>query len=159
MALKSLVLVGLVIAAISVQMAEAQFGLNPNNAINFNLLGVQVSLYCTPDGNMGIFGLATPPFKGASVTLQCGNNEIIAKATTNSYGISYMVTNPALVLPFFPPQSNCKVVVNTTLSSCNSTLPSFGALESALGFVGTFLLGNMKVANFAPTGFHYNPSL
>ncbi|KAI3459263.1 hypothetical protein Pfo_015926 [Paulownia fortunei] len=158
MALKSLVLVGLVVAAIAGQMVEAQFGGNPNE-INFNLLGVQVTLYCTPDGNMGIFGVATPPFKGANVQLQCGNNEIIANATTNSFGISYLVTNPVPVLPFFPPQSNCKLVVNTRLSNCNATLPSIGVLESALGFVGTYLLGNMKVANFAPTGFHYNPSL
>lgn len=63
MALKSLALVGLVVAAIAVGMSEAQSGGNPNG-ISFNLFGIQVTLYCTPDGNMGILGLATPPFKG-----------------------------------------------------------------------------------------------
>ncbi|KAL3634580.1 hypothetical protein CASFOL_021634 [Castilleja foliolosa] len=151
----TLVLVGLLFAAIALYMSEAQTMGSPNNGFSFNLLGVQVTLYCTPDGNMGIFGLATPPFKGANVMLQCGNNQIITTSTTNSYGITYMVTNPLPIIPFFPPQSNCKLVVNTTLSSCNPTLPSTGFLQSPLGFLGTSTIENKKVANFAPSGFHY----
>ncbi|KAL0367729.1 UNVERIFIED_CONTAM: hypothetical protein Sradi_3663000 [Sesamum radiatum] len=179
MASKTL-LVGLVVCAIAVHhTGEAQFGFpnpkgihfdfpNPKGihfnfpnpkSIHFDLFGVHVTLYCTQDGNMGIFGLATPPFKGANVVLQCGNKVIIANTTTNSYGITYLVTPIAPVLPFFPPQKNCKLIVDTKLSNCKSTLPSKGGLESPLGFVGTSFSGNKKVANFAPTGFRYNPSL
>ncbi|KAL0367725.1 UNVERIFIED_CONTAM: hypothetical protein Sradi_3662600 [Sesamum radiatum] len=150
MASKTLLLIGLVVCAVAVHhTGEAQV----------DLVGVHVTLYCTRDGNMGILGLATPRFKGADVVLQCGNHVIIAKATTNSYGISYIVTPSAPILPFFPPQNNCKLIVNTELSNCNATLPSIGGLESPLGFAGTSLSGNVKVANFAPIGFHYNSSL
>ncbi|KAL0368226.1 UNVERIFIED_CONTAM: hypothetical protein Scaly_1041500 [Sesamum calycinum] len=160
MASKNLLLIGLVVhAAIAVHMGEAQLGRNPKS-INFDLFGVQVTLYCTPDGNMGIFGLATPPFKGADLVLQCGNKVIIATTTTNSYGIGYLIIPRAPILPFFPPQNRCKLIVNTKLSNCNATLPSIGGLESPLGSVdGNCLFGNMKVANFAATGFSYNPSL
>ncbi|KAL0367726.1 UNVERIFIED_CONTAM: hypothetical protein Sradi_3662900 [Sesamum radiatum] len=150
MASKTLLLIGLVVCAIAVHhTGEAQF----------DLVGVHVTLYCTRDGNMGIFGLATPRFQGAEVVLQCGNKVIIANTTTNSYGITYIVTPTAPILPFFPPQKNCKLIVNTKLSKCNANLPSIGGLVSPLGFVGTSLFRNKKVANFAPTGFRYNPSL
>ncbi|KAL0434046.1 UNVERIFIED_CONTAM: hypothetical protein Slati_2738900 [Sesamum latifolium] len=96
---------------------------------------------------------------GANVVLQCGNKVTIANSTTNSYGITYLVTPMAPILPFFPPQKNCKLIVNTKLSKCNAKLSSTGGLESPLWFVGTSLFQDKKVANFAPTGFRYNPSL
>ncbi|KAG8372938.1 hypothetical protein BUALT_Bualt12G0119100 [Buddleja alternifolia] len=156
MALKFIVLV--IVAAITLQMAEAQSGVNAKG-ITFDLFGVPVTLYCTPDGNMGNFGPAAPPFRGAEVQLQCGNSEIIANSTTNSFGITYLVTEAAPVFSFFPPQFNCKIVVDTKLSSCNATLPFIGFLESPLEFVGTYLQKNLKIANFSPTGFSYNPGL
>lgn len=62
MALKHLLLVGLVVAAMSVTMAAAEYVGSPNGGASFDLLGVRVILYCTPDGNMD--GQDTPPFRG-----------------------------------------------------------------------------------------------
>lgn len=157
MALKHLLLVGLVVAAVSVAMAAAAFVGSPSGGVSFDLLGIRVILYCSRDGNMD--GPGTPPFGGADVMFQCGDNNIIVRAKTNDFGYSYSFANPQSVSPFFPLQSNCSIVVNTTLSTCNSTLPSTGCLRSGIGFVGVSVVGDSVVANFAPTGFHYNSSI
>ncbi|KAH6768595.1 hypothetical protein C2S51_013931 [Perilla frutescens var. frutescens] len=132
-------------------------GRSPNGGVSFDLLGIRLNLYCTLDGNMA--SRDTPPFRGADVIFECGDNEVIFKARTNDYGFSYSFAMPKSVMPFFPLQSNCNIVVNTTLSSCNSTLPSVGGLQSGIKFVGTSLVGNLIVANFVPKGFLYNSSI
>lgn len=98
-------------------------------------------------------------YAGADVMLECGGNGIIFKGKTNDYGFSYSFANPITLLPSLPLQSNCNIVVNTSLSNCNSTLPSAGGLQSGVKFVGTSLVRNLVVANFAPTGFRYNASI
>lgn len=63
MALKHLLLVGLVAAAVSVAMAAAAYVGSPSSGgVSFDLLGIRVILYCSRDGNMD--GPGTPPFGG-----------------------------------------------------------------------------------------------
>ncbi|KAK6161175.1 hypothetical protein DH2020_004556 [Rehmannia glutinosa] len=132
-------------------MVEAQVtGASPQLP-KFSLVNVHVTLYCTPDGNIGLFGKPTPPFPDALVMLQCGDGQLIANATTNGFGISYLHSDPMPVFPFFQPQNECKLIVNTTLSTCNDTLPSTGGLESTLTLIGTALLGDFIISSFKPT--------
>ncbi|KAL0388802.1 UNVERIFIED_CONTAM: hypothetical protein Sradi_2762000 [Sesamum radiatum] len=155
MALKSLVLVSLLVAAVAAPMAQALIAASTQGH-TFGVVHVDVTLYCTPDGNTGPFGEATPPFPNAMVLLQCGDGSIVATATTNGFGIAYLHSDPIPLFPFFPlPESDCKLIVNTTLSTCDSSLPSTGCLQSDLMFIETFALGGFIVSSFKPTGFTF----
>ncbi|XP_011090990.2 phylloplanin-like [Sesamum indicum] len=159
MALKSLVLVSLLVAAVAAPMAQAQIA-ESTQGPTLGLVHVDVTLYCTPDGNIGPLGEATPPFPNAMVLLQCGDGTIVATATTNSFGIAYLHSDPMPLFPFFSQlESDCKLIVNTTLSTCDSSLPSTGCLQSALTFIETVALGTFSVTSFKPTGFTFNPIL
>ncbi|KAL0414752.1 UNVERIFIED_CONTAM: hypothetical protein Sradi_1676900 [Sesamum radiatum] len=159
MALKSLVLVSLLVAAVAAPMAQAQITASTHGP-TFGVVHADISLYCTPDGNIGPLGEATPPFPNAMVQLQCGDGTIVATATTNSFGIAYLHSGPIPLFPFFPQlESDCKLIVNTTLSTCNSSLPSTGCLQSALAFIETFAFGSFIVSCFKATGFTFFPLL
>ncbi|KAL3648670.1 hypothetical protein CASFOL_005073 [Castilleja foliolosa] len=154
MELKALFVIGLVLA---IPIAEAQIGANTQIPPKFNLLDIHVKLYCSPNGNIGLFGQPTPPFPEAMVLLDCGDGHLVANATTNSFGIAYLHSEPMPIYPFMQPEKDCKLIVNTTLSTCNSTLPSTGGLESALSLIGTALVGEFIVSSFKPVGFHLFP--
>ncbi|KAL3812906.1 hypothetical protein ACJIZ3_014174 [Penstemon smallii] len=154
MALKSLVLLTLLVvaAAIAVPMAQAQLGglLGPL----LGLVRIQGVLYCTPNGDIGVNGTSTPVFSNALVELQCGGN-VVSTATTNLSGIFSILLDP---ISFVTSTlvSGCELVVNTPLATCNASLPSIGSLESTLQQVGISVLGLLNVANLIPTGFLYN---
>ncbi|GFQ05913.1 phylloplanin, partial [Phtheirospermum japonicum] len=93
----------------------------------------------------------------ATVLLQCKDGQLVANATTNGFGIAYLHSDPMPTFPFIQPENDCKIIVNTTLSNCNSTLPSTGVLESALSLIGTTLVGEFIISSFKPTGFHLFP--
>ncbi|KAA8548927.1 hypothetical protein F0562_000611 [Nyssa sinensis] len=155
MALKSLLLVLLLVAAMATPIAEAQLGLISGL---LGLIRVQGTLFCTVNGNMGVNGTATPVFPNALVQLQCGAGNVVSSATTNGSGIFSIVLDP-LQYVLSSLLSNCSLVVNTPLSSCNASLPSVGGLLSSLQFIGNTLLGLLNVANIIPAGFQFLPHL
>ncbi|KAJ0980643.1 hypothetical protein J5N97_008898 [Dioscorea zingiberensis] len=93
-----------------------------------------------------------PVFPNAVVQLQCGGT-VISSTTTNSDGVFTMFLNPITTL-LSSLLSNCKLVVNTPLSTCNSSLPIAGVLQSTLQLLtGTIsgLLGG--ITDIIPSGF------
>ncbi|KAH7513381.1 phylloplanin [Ziziphus jujuba] len=155
MALKLLFLVCLMVAVMAAPMAEAQLGIISSL---LGLIRIQGTLYCTPNGNMGVNGTSTPVFSNALVQLQCGSGNVVSSATTNSSGIFSIVLDP-LHFVLSSLLSDCKLVVSTPLSTCNASLPSAGGLLSSLQFIGNTVLGLLNISNIIPSGFQFLPSL
>ncbi|KAK2645689.1 hypothetical protein Ddye_020884 [Dipteronia dyeriana] len=147
--LKSLLFVSLFIALMVTPIAEAQLGLVSGL---LGLIRIQGTLFCTSNGNIGVNGTSTPVFPNALVQLQCGAGNVVSSATTNGSGVFSIVLDPLQVI-LSSLLANCNLVVNTPLSSCNSTLPSVGVLQSSLQFIGNTLLGLLNVVNIGPSGF------
>ncbi|KAG8369927.1 hypothetical protein BUALT_Bualt14G0064200 [Buddleja alternifolia] len=159
MALKSLVLFTLLVVAIAMPMAQAQLGglLGPL----LGLLRIQGILYCTPNGNVGVNGTATPIncnfCADALVQLQCGGT-VVSTATTNGSGLFSILLDP-LNFVLSTLLSGCRLAVSTPLASCNANLPSIGGLVSNLQFIGSTLLGLLNVGNLIPSGFQFNANM
>ncbi|KAJ4722154.1 Phylloplanin like [Melia azedarach] len=149
---KVLLLVSILVAAMAALIAEAQIGLISDL---LNLIQIQGTVFCTPNGNIGVNGTATPGFPNAGVQLRCNGN-VVSGATTNESGGFSMVLDPLQVV-LSSLLSNCSLVVNTPLAKCNGKLPSMGSLISTLQFAGNTLLGILNVANIIPAGFHFMP--
>ncbi|XP_022973793.1 phylloplanin-like [Cucurbita maxima] len=156
MGLKSVLFVLVMAAAMGapLMVAEAQLG---SIGSLLSLTRIQGTVFCTADGNIGANGTATPIFPNAAVQLQCGNGNVVSTATTNSAGMFLILLNPLQFL-LSSLTSNCSVLVNTPLSSCNATLPSVGNLVSGLNFAGTILQGLLSITNIIPRGFTFQPS-
>ncbi|KAG6431177.1 hypothetical protein SASPL_109254 [Salvia splendens] len=158
MALKSLLVLGLLIGCIALPLAQAQLGgLGGLLGPIFGLLRIQGILFCTPNGNVGVSATATPVFPNALVQLQCGGN-VVSTATTDSSGVFSILMDPVNFL-LSTLLSGCRLAVNTPLASCNASLPSVGGLASNLQFVGNTVAGLLNVANLVPTGFQFNANL
>ncbi|XP_028092402.1 phylloplanin-like [Camellia sinensis] len=156
MALKSLLLVFLLIAALTaVPMAEAQLGLISGL---LGLIRIQGTVFCTANGNMGVNGTSAPVFPNAKVQLQCGAGNTVSSATTNNSGIFSMVLDP-LQFVLSSLLSNCNLLVSIPLSNCNLNLPSVGGLLLPLQFIGNTLQGLLNISNIIPSGFQFLPNL
>ncbi|WCJ23477.1 hypothetical protein M5689_005500 [Euphorbia peplus] len=149
MALKSFLLVALIVAAMAAPIAKAQLGLGSL----LGLIHIQGILFCTPNGNIGINGTSTPIFPNAQVQLQCGGN-VISSTTTNGSGIFSIVLDP-LNFVLSSLLSGCGLKVNTPLASCNVNLPATGGLLSPLQLIGNSIVGLLNVVNLKPEGFQY----
>ncbi|CBI22995.3 hypothetical protein VitviT2T_006016 [Vitis vinifera] len=156
MALKSLLFFSLLVAVAAAPVAEAQLG-NIIGSI-LDLIRIQGNLFCTANGNMGVNGTATPVFPNAPVQLQCGAGNVISSATTNSAGLFSILLDPLQFL-LSSLLTNCNLVVNTPLSTCNSGLPSSGALLSPLRLIGNTLQGPLHITNIIPANFVFLPHL
>ncbi|KAL7104917.1 hypothetical protein ACP275_07G012400 [Erythranthe tilingii] len=123
----------------------------------FGLLRIQGIVYCTPNGNIGVNGTATPAFPNALVQLRCGGS-VISTATTNGSGVFSILLDP-LNFILSTVLSGCGLAVNTPLASCNASLPSVGGLVSNLQFIGNTVAGLLNVGNLIPSGFLFNASV
>lgn len=97
-------------------------------------------------------------FADAPVQLQCGAGNVISSATTNSAGLFSILLDPLQFL-LSSLLTNCNLVVNTPLSTCNSGLPSSGALLSPLRLIGNTLQGPLHITNIIPANFVFLPHL
>ncbi|XP_024046715.1 LOW QUALITY PROTEIN: phylloplanin [Citrus clementina] len=130
------------LATVTAPIAEAQFGLIGGI---LGLIRIQGTVFCTANGNMGVNGTATPAFPNALVQLQW-NGKVVSSATTNASEIFSIVLDP-LQLVLSSLLTNCSLVVNTPLASCNAKPPAAGGLVSSLQFN----------ANTIPAGFQFIP--
>ncbi|KAG4180435.1 hypothetical protein ERO13_A10G165200v2 [Gossypium hirsutum] len=153
MALKTLMLVCLLLAAMALipLIAEAQLGGLISGLLG--LIRIQGTVFCTVDGNMGVNGTATPAFPNALVQLQCGGN-VVSSSTTNGSGMFSILLDP---LQFLVPSliNNCNLAVKTPLSNCNTSLASIGGLSSTLQVIGSTVAGLLNITNIIPTGFGF----
>ncbi|RWR94182.1 Pollen Ole e 1 allergen/extensin [Cinnamomum micranthum f. kanehirae] len=153
MALKSLLFFSLLLVVMVAAPAVAQLGLG-------NLLGlinIQGTLFCTGNGNANSSSVSTPVFPNAVVQLQCGNTgTVVSSTTTNSAGVFKILLDPLTML-LSSLLSDCKLVVNTPLTNCNSVLP-IGILQSPLQFLGRTLLGVLGIVNIGAAGFSLVPA-
>ncbi|PON88346.1 Immunoglobulin-like fold containing protein [Trema orientale] len=155
MALKiSLVFVIFILAASMAALAEAQLG-GLGNLLG--LINLQGTVFCTLNGRIGVNGTSTPVFSNALVQLQCNGN-VVSSATTNNSGVFSILLNPLQFL-LSSLLSDCKVVVNTPLSSCNASLPSTGALVSLIQILGNTVSGLLNIINLGLTGFNFIPNV
>ncbi|KAL4642974.1 hypothetical protein ACB092_02G058800 [Castanea dentata] len=98
-------------------------------------------------------------FEDAQVQLQCGAGNVVAITTTNATGVfSFSLDAIRLSLSATLGFSVCDLVVISLLSTCNSTLPAVGVLESDIQFVGTNVVGARIFFIFRPAGFRYSSS-
>ncbi|KAM7485069.1 hypothetical protein LguiA_001078 [Lonicera macranthoides] len=118
------------------------------------LIRIQGTVYCTANGNVGVNGTSTPVFPNALVQLRCGNGNVVSSVTTNNSGLFSILLDP-LQFVLSSVLSNCNIVVNTPLSSCNSSLPSIGGLLSPLQLIGNTLVGLLSIVNLIPSGFQF----
>ncbi|MFS7926725.1 putative phylloplanin [Helianthus anomalus] len=146
MAMKSTLLVTLLVVVLVASQAEAQLG---------GLLGlfnIGGTIFCSANGNtITNATTATPPFANALVQVSCGGN-VISSALTNGAGVFSIVLNPLQFL-LTNLLSNCNVVVASPLSSCNTNLPSTGILQAPLQLVGTVVRGLLSIVNIIPGTF------
>ncbi|TQE06600.1 hypothetical protein C1H46_007842 [Malus baccata] len=156
MAFKATLFVFLSVAAVAivlVPMAEAQLGLISGL---LGLIRIQGTLFCTPNGNVGTGGAtATPVFSNATVQLLCGTaGNVISTVTTNGSGIFSILLDPLQFL-LNSLLSDCKLLVRTPLSACNSSLSGLtGLLSSPLQFIGNTIAGLLSIVNIIPVGFN-----
>ncbi|KAF4355661.1 hypothetical protein F8388_013078 [Cannabis sativa] len=150
----SVVFVMCVLILSASMVAEAQL-LNGIVGPLLGLIRVQGTIFCTANGRVN--GTSTPVFSNAVVQLQCNGN-VVSSTTTNNGGLFSIVLDPVQFL-LSSLQSECKLVVNTPLSSCNATLPSVGALISSLQSIGSIVSGLLSINTFVPTGFNFIQTL
>ncbi|KAG7582212.1 hypothetical protein ISN44_As08g018240 [Arabidopsis suecica] len=138
----SLVLLCLIVVS---PMANAQIG-------GINVPIINGILFCTING-APLNGTSAPAFANAVVQLQCGSqNTVVAETITSITGLFTFSTNGIQIsLPTL--LNDCRIVVPTPRSSCNSTLPSTGQLISQLNLVGSLISGLLNIVANLPTGF------
>ncbi|XP_050374342.1 phylloplanin-like [Argentina anserina] len=143
----------LVVAALAaVPIAEAQL-LGLINGL-LGLIRIQGTLFCTANGRVSSAGASlTPVFPNATVQLQCGSGNVISTATTNASGLFSILLDP-LQFVLSSLLSNCKLVVNTPLSTCNSSFSGTQILESTLQVIGNTLVGILNIILLIPAGFN-----
>ncbi|KAI3905500.1 hypothetical protein MKW92_019520 [Papaver armeniacum] len=144
----------LVVAMTAAPLAEAQLGGLGSGIIGLilGLIRIQGTVFCSINGSAGANGTATPVFPNALVQLKCGSSgNVVSSTTTNSAGGFTMLLDPITTL-LSNLLSNCTVVVNTPLSTCNAELPT-NNLVSTLKLFGTTASGVLNIFNLIPTGF------
>ncbi|RVW99063.1 Phylloplanin [Vitis vinifera] len=157
MALKSLLFFSLLVAVAAAPVAEAQLG-NIIGSI-LDLIRIQGICFAQPTATWVL--MAPQPQLSpvnAPVQLQCGAGNVISSATTNSAGLFSILLDPLQFL-LSSLLTNCNLVVNTPLSTCNSGLPSSGALLSPLRLIGNTLQGPLHITNIIPANFVFLPHL
>ncbi|XP_065615920.1 phylloplanin [Quercus suber] len=137
MALKLVLFVSVMVAALALPIAKAQLSINPS-------IGLGVVLQVQPS------------FVPCSLGANCGVGNVVASNTTNGSGIfSLSVDFARVVISATVRLSNCNLVVVTHLSTCNATLPAVGVLQSTIQFVRTDVLIGRVVFIYRPVGFRY----
>ncbi|XP_030949528.1 phylloplanin-like [Quercus lobata] len=146
MALKLVLFVTVMVAALALPIAKG------TNVV----VEVQPSFVpCSLGANV----TATPHFPNAQVQLRCGARNVVASTTTNASGVfSFSLDSTQLFLSPTVLLNLCNLVVTTPLSTCNSTLPPVGVLESRIQFIRSSVLGLRIVLTFGPVGFRYSSS-
>ncbi|KAK1380278.1 phylloplanin-like [Heracleum sosnowskyi] len=147
------VIVLLLVTLVAPPAVEAQDGIL-SNILRRGLLNIGGTIYCTLNGAIGVNGTATPVFSNALVQLQCGSGNIVAAATTNANGVFSILLNP-LQFVLSTLLQNCKLVVPTPLSTCNSALPDVGGLVSLLRSIGRIVVGLLRIDRLIPAGFGF----
>ncbi|XP_062150316.1 phylloplanin-like [Alnus glutinosa] len=152
MALKLALFVFLMISAVAAPLAGAQSGLISGL---LGLIRINGTVFCSIDANIGANGAVFP---NALVQLQCGGGNAVSSTTTNGAGVFSMLLDPLQFL-LSSLLTDCNLVVNTPLSTCNAKLPALGVLRSPLQLIGNTILGGLlRVANVVPTGFLFAPT-
>ncbi|KAK7837423.1 phylloplanin [Quercus suber] len=161
MALKLVLFVSVMVAALALPIAKAQLSINPSIGLGV-VLQVQPSFVpCSLGANVTAkyFNLTIVLLcllLDAQVQLQCGVGNVVASNTTNGSGIfSLSVDFARVVISATVRLSNCNLVVVTHLSTCNATLPAVGVLQSTIQFVRTDVLIGRVVFIYRPVGFRY----
>ncbi|KAK8595290.1 hypothetical protein V6N13_123170 [Hibiscus sabdariffa] len=146
MAMKTLMFVCVLVAAMALvaPMAEAQLGGLIGNLLG--LIRITGTLFCTVDGNMGVNGTATPVFPNALVQLHCGGS-VVSSSTTNGSGIFSILLDPLQVL-LSALLNNCNLAVKTPLSNCNASLPSVGGIQKIPSEGASLEKMGVRISNF-----------
>ncbi|KAK9068061.1 hypothetical protein SSX86_012172 [Deinandra increscens subsp. villosa] len=148
MAIKSMLLVALLVVVLAASQAEAQL----LSGLLGSLLNIGGTVFCSANGNAITNATTpTPPFANALVQLSCGGN-VMSTTLTNGAGVFNIVLNPLQFL-LSNLLSGCNIVVASPLSSCNSSLSSTGILQAPLQILGTVVRGLFNVVNLAPAAF------
>ncbi|GKB31480.1 pollen Ole e 1 allergen and extensin family protein [Tanacetum coccineum] len=144
MAMKSIVLVSLLVVVFASSQAEAQLLSRLGSLININ-----GTIFCSLNGNIiPNAATPTPAFANALVQVTCGGN-VVASGLTNAAGIFNILLNPLQFL-LTSVLSSCQLVVATPLATCNASLPAGAILQAPLQFVGNTVLGLQTVVNLIP---------
>ncbi|KAL4642978.1 hypothetical protein ACB092_02G059200 [Castanea dentata] len=154
MALNLVLFVSVMVAALALPIAKATLPIGADVVFQ-----VQPSFVpCSINGSLGA-NVTIRAFPNAQVQLQCGAGNVVATTTTNAAGVfSFSLDAIRLSLSATLGLSACDLVVITPLSTCNSTLPAVGVLESDIQFVATNVVGARIIFNFRPVGFRYSSS-
>ncbi|KAF9619968.1 hypothetical protein IFM89_010584 [Coptis chinensis] len=153
MALKCLFFVSLLVVGLATPLAKAQLGAGLIGSL-LGLIRIQGTVFCTTNGNISDNGSATPVFPNALVQLQCGTGNVVAASgRTNSLGIFSILLDPLHFL-LSPLLNNCKLVVNTPLSTCNSAMGVDGILSSPLQLIENTVSGLLTIINIIPLRFN-----
>ncbi|KAF9593703.1 hypothetical protein IFM89_024641 [Coptis chinensis] len=135
------------VVGLATPLAKAQLGVSLPG-----LIRIQGTLFCTINGN-SVNGTATPVFPNAAVLLQCGSgNTVVASSITNTSTGQFtilLVTSEFLVSSVL---NNCRLLVNTTLATCNVSLGT-GLLSSPLQYIGNTVQGLLTITDLVPLVF------
>ncbi|KAD4178253.1 hypothetical protein R6Q59_021831 [Mikania micrantha] len=140
MAMKYISLIIVLVVVLVTPQAEAQ--LFPPIGLT-TVLNVSGVVGCSLNGSIN----SAPPFQNALVNLVCGGS-VIASNTTNQSGAFTIFLNPIQTIIALL-SGSCKVVVATSLATCNSTLPSTGTLQAPVQILGNTIVGTLNIL----TGF------
>nr|XP_023901319.1 phylloplanin-like [Quercus suber]XP_023921256.1 phylloplanin-like [Quercus suber] len=152
MALKLVLFVSVMVAALALPIAKAQLSINPSTGLGVVVQVLPSFVPCSLGANV----TANPGFPNAQVQLQCGAGNVVARNTTNGSGIfSLSVDFARVVISATIRLSDCNLVVVTPLSTCNARLPAVGVLQSAIQFVRTDVSIGRVVFIYRPVGFRY----
>ncbi|KAM0948516.1 putative phylloplanin [Dioscorea sansibarensis] len=141
MASRMILLAAIMVVGVAIPAAECQL---------LGLIRINGTVPCGV--NIPTSTAITSVFPNAAVQLQYGGT-VLSSTTTDSAGVFTMFLNPVSTL-LSSLLSNCNLVVNTPLSTCNSALPLGGILQSPLQLLtGTIpgLLGG--ITDIIPGGF------
>ncbi|KAL8263689.1 hypothetical protein R6Q59_021819 [Mikania micrantha] len=133
MAMKYISLIIVLVVVLVTPQAEAQQPLPPIGLTT--VLNVSGVVGCSLNGSIN----SAPPFQNALVNLVCGRTVIASNTTNQSGAFTILLTPLQTITALF--SGACKIVVATSLATCNATLPSTGTLQAPLQIVGNIVTG------------------
>ncbi|KAL8263692.1 hypothetical protein R6Q59_021822 [Mikania micrantha] len=135
MAMKYISLIIVLVVVLVTPQAEGQRLIPPIGVTT--VLNVSGVVACSLNGSSN----SAPPFTNALVNLVC-NGSVVASNTTNQSGtFTIILSNPVRTILSSILSGGCKIVVATSLATCNATLPSTGTLQAPVQIVENIVTG------------------
>ncbi|KAL4642982.1 hypothetical protein ACB092_02G059400 [Castanea dentata] len=151
--MKLALFVSLIVAALAIPVSGVQMGPG-GKALSYDIR-INGTVYCPENNNIGASGTNNPVIPDAEIQVTCGG-QMVSNATTNDNGgFVFYMDSQHYTVPIM--LKNCNLLVFSPYIKSKCPNSPVGYLESLLKYIGDTIVGNLKIANISPVGFHIVP--